>query len=127
VLKASGEAEAAVVRANADALAQAARARGQAEAITTVFKAIHEGNPDRQLLAYQYLQTLPQIAQGNANKLWIVPSEVGKALEGLGGLFGTLTGAVGDESADGSGRQAAPGMGGEDTGPGSLTRFPLGG
>jgi regulator of protease activity HflC (stomatin/prohibitin superfamily) len=123
VLKATGEAEAAVVRAKADAQAQAARARGQAEAITTVFRAIHEGNPDRELLAYQYLQTLPQIAQGNANKLWIVPSEVGKALEGLGGLFGTLTGGGG---ADGSGPQPAPEIAGEDSGPGSVKRFPLG-
>ena len=126
VLKASGEAEAAVVRANADAQAQAARARGQAQAITTVFNAIHEGKPDRQLLAYQYLQTLPQIAQGNANKLWIVPSEVGKALEGLGGLFGTLTGADGALSGDGSGPQAEPAVDDADSGPGSVKRFPLG-
>ncbi len=126
VLKATGEAEAAVVRANADAQAQAARARGQAQAITTVFKAIHDGNPDRQLLAYQYLQTLPQIAKGDANKLWIVPSEVGKALEGLGGLFGSLTGADGAVSRDGSDPQAMPGAADEDTGPGSLKRFPLG-
>ena len=126
VLTAAGEAEAAVVRANADAQAQAARARGQAEAITTVFRAIHEGNPDRELLAYQYLQTLPQIAQVNANKLWIVPSEFGKALEGLGGLFGTLTGADGNSSGDGSGPHAAPAVADEDSGPGSVKRFPLG-
>ncbi|HEY7278630.1 MAG TPA: hypothetical protein VH594_21865, partial [Trebonia sp.] len=37
--------------------------------------------------AYKYLEMLPEIAQGGANKLWIVPSELGKALEGLGGLF----------------------------------------
>jgi regulator of protease activity HflC (stomatin/prohibitin superfamily) len=88
VLKARGEAEAVVLRAEADAKAQAARARGQAEAITTVFRAIHEGNPDQPLLAYQYMQMLPQIAQGDANKVWIVPSEIGKALEGIGGLLG---------------------------------------
>jgi regulator of protease activity HflC (stomatin/prohibitin superfamily) len=88
VLKARGESEATVLRAEADAKAQAARARGQAEAITTVFRAIHEGNPDQRLLAYQYMQMLPQIAQGDANKLWIVPSEIGKALEGIGGLLG---------------------------------------
>src|SRR5579863_1440610 len=70
VLRAAGEAEATVVRAEADATAQAARARGQAQAISTVFRAIHEGNPDQRLLAYQYLQMLPQIAQGDANKLW---------------------------------------------------------
>jgi regulator of protease activity HflC (stomatin/prohibitin superfamily) len=87
VLKARGESEAAVLRAEAEARAQAVRARGQAEAITTVFRAIHEGNPDQRLLAYQYMQMLPQLAQGDANKVWIVPSEIGKALEGLGGFF----------------------------------------
>jgi regulator of protease activity HflC (stomatin/prohibitin superfamily) len=95
VLKARGESEAAVLRAEAEAKAQAARARGQAEAITTVFRAIHEGQPDQSLLAYQYMQMLPQIAQGDANKVWIVPSEIGKALEGIGGLFG----GVGAQSA----------------------------
>ena len=93
VLKARGESEALVLRAEADATAQAARARGQAEAISTVFKAIHEGNPDQRLLAYQYMQMLPQIAQGDANKVWIVPSEIGKALEGIGGFFSNATAA----------------------------------
>src|SRR4029077_14443452 len=109
VLKARGESEAVVLRAEAEATAQAARARGpgpepgptarapgapgQAEAIGTVFKAIHEGNPDQRLLAYQYMQMLPQIAQGDANKVWIVPSEIGKALEGIGGFFSNATAA----------------------------------
>jgi regulator of protease activity HflC (stomatin/prohibitin superfamily) len=92
VLKARGESEAAVLRAEAEAKAQAAGARGQAEAITTVFRAIHEGNPDPRLLAYQYMQMLPQIAQGDANKVWIVPSEIGKALEGIGGLVSSIGG-----------------------------------
>ncbi|GLW98340.1 SPFH domain-containing protein [Microtetraspora sp. NBRC 16547] len=87
VLKARGEAEAVVLRAQADAEAQAMRAKGQADAIAMVFRAIHEGNPDQRLIAYQYLQILPEIAKGDANKVWIVPSEMGKALENLGGLF----------------------------------------
>jgi regulator of protease activity HflC (stomatin/prohibitin superfamily) len=45
-----------------------------------VFEAIHQGNPDPQLLAYQYLQVLPQIAQGDANKIWVIPSELTQAL-----------------------------------------------
>jgi regulator of protease activity HflC (stomatin/prohibitin superfamily) len=94
VLKARGDSEAVVLRAEADAKAQAARARGQAEAIGTVFKAIHDGHPDQNLLAYQYMQMLPQIAQGDANKVWIVPSEIGKALEGLGGFLSHATGAA---------------------------------
>ena len=96
VLKARGDSEALVLRAEADAKAQAVRARGQAEAISTVFKAIHEGNPDQRLLAYQYMQMLPQIAQGDANKVWIVPSEIGKALEGIGGFFSAATAARAD-------------------------------
>ena len=96
VLKARGESEAAVLRAEAEAKAPAARARGEAEAISTVFRAIHEGNPDQRLLAYQYLQMLPQIAEGGANKVWIVPSEIGEALEGIGGLFGAAGGRLAD-------------------------------
>ena len=103
VLRARGESEAAVLRAEADAKAQAARAKGQAEAISTVFKAIHEGHPDQRLLAYQYMQMLPQIAQGDANKVWIVPSEIGKALEGLGGFFTGASSRSAEPPASGSG------------------------
>jgi regulator of protease activity HflC (stomatin/prohibitin superfamily) len=56
------------------------QAEGQAKAIDTVFRAIHEGDADPKLLAYQYLQVLPQIAQGESNKVWIIPSEVTQAL-----------------------------------------------
>ncbi|MDQ1463987.1 MAG: hypothetical protein QOC73_928 [Actinomycetota bacterium] len=101
ILKAEGQAQAAVTQATADAKAQALRAEGQAQAIGTVFQAIHDGKPDAELLAYQYLQMLPQIAKGDANKLWIVPSEMGKALEGLGGILGGMTGnsAAGNSAA----------------------------
>ena len=64
------------------------RAQGEAEAIQTVFSAIHAGNPDSKLLAYQYLQTLPKLAEGDANKLWIIPSELTEALKGIGDAFG---------------------------------------
>jgi regulator of protease activity HflC (stomatin/prohibitin superfamily) len=87
VLRARGEAEAVVLRAQADAEAEAMRAKGQADAISIVFRAIHEGKPDQRLLAYHYLQTLPEIAKGDANKVWLVPTEMSKALENLGGLF----------------------------------------
>jgi regulator of protease activity HflC (stomatin/prohibitin superfamily) len=99
ILKAEGQAQAAVTQATADAKAQALRAEGQAQAIGTVFKAIHDGKPDAELLAYQYLQMLPQIAKGDANKLWIVPSEMGKALEGLGSIVGGLTNSGGGSSS----------------------------
>lgn len=87
LLRARGEAEAVVLRAQADAEAKAVRARGEADAIGMVFRAIHEGRPDQRLLAYQYLRTLPEIARGDANKIWIVPTEMAKAIESLGSLF----------------------------------------
>jgi len=108
ILKAEGQAQAAVTQATADAKAQALRAEGQAQAIGTVFQAIHEGKPDAELLAYQYLQMLPQIAKGDANKLWIVPSEMGKALEGLGSILGGMTNGSGPTAAPAAPKSPAP-------------------
>ncbi|MGO2665531.1 SPFH domain-containing protein, partial [Mycetocola reblochoni] len=87
ILEAEGARESAILRAEGDAKAQVLRANGEAEAITTVFASIHEGKPDEKLLAYQYLQTLPQLADGSANKLWIIPSELTEALKGIGKGF----------------------------------------
>jgi regulator of protease activity HflC (stomatin/prohibitin superfamily) len=94
ILRAQGDREAAVLRAQADRQAQMLRAEGEAQAISTVFNAIHAGQPDQALLAYQYMQMLPTIARGDANKVWIVPSELNKALEGLGSAVGSLTSAI---------------------------------
>jgi regulator of protease activity HflC (stomatin/prohibitin superfamily) len=85
VLTAEGEKQAAVLRAEGQREAMILQADGQAKAIDTVFRAIHEGNPDPQLLAYQYVQALPQIAQGAANKVWIIPAEFQRALGRIGG------------------------------------------
>src|SRR5881398_2697042 len=84
ILTAEGEKTAAVLRAQGQREATILAAEGQAKAIDTVFKAIHEGNPDPQLLAYQYVQALPLIAQGASNKVWIVPAEFQRALGRIG-------------------------------------------
>jgi regulator of protease activity HflC (stomatin/prohibitin superfamily) len=88
ILAAEGEKQSAILRAEGQKQAVMLQAEGQAKAIDTVFQAIHEGKPDPQLLAYQYLQVLPQIAQGEANKVWIIPSEFAQALGQLGGALG---------------------------------------
>jgi regulator of protease activity HflC (stomatin/prohibitin superfamily) len=80
ILTAQGEKESSILRAEGQKQAAILQAEGQSQAIDTVFRAIHEGNPDPQLLAYSYLQVLPQIAQGEANKVWIIPSEITQAL-----------------------------------------------
>ena len=84
ILTAEGEKQAAVLRAQGQREATILEAEGQAKAIGTVFQAIHEGNPDPQLLAYQYVQALPQIAAGESNKVWIVPAEFQRALGRIG-------------------------------------------
>jgi regulator of protease activity HflC (stomatin/prohibitin superfamily) len=88
ILSAEAERQSRILRAEGERAARYLTAQGQAKAIETTFNAIHDAKPDPALLAYQYLQTLPQIAQGDANKMWIVPSEFSKALEGLAKLGG---------------------------------------
>ena len=89
ILQAEGEKQAAILRAEGERQATMLQAEGQAKAIETVFGAIHEGKPDAELLAYQYLQVLPQIAQGESNKIWIIPSDLQQAV-------GRIAGAVKD-------------------------------
>jgi regulator of protease activity HflC (stomatin/prohibitin superfamily) len=100
ILTAEGEKQAAVLRADGDRQSRILQAEGQAKAIRTVFDAIHQANPSQKVLAYQYLQSLPQIANGTANKVWIIPTELSKALEGMGGALGGLANMVGDRPTD---------------------------
>src|ERR1700690_4461877 len=88
ILTAEGEKQSAILRAEGEKQSAILRAEGQAEAIGTVFKAIHDSDPDPKVLAYQYLQTLPQLAQGQGNTFWVIPSEVTSALKNLSSAFG---------------------------------------
>jgi len=90
ILTAEGEKQAAVLRADGDRQARILQAEGQAKAIKLVVDAIHVSEPDNKVMAWQYLQALPQIAAGASNKLWIIPAELTKILDGLAGQFGGL-------------------------------------
>ncbi len=92
ILTAEGEKQAAVLKAQGAREAAILRSEGEAKAIDTVFRAIHAGDPDPKLLSYQYLQMLPQLAQGDANKIWVIPSEFTTALSNLSGAVGRATG-----------------------------------
>src|SRR5437588_11585762 len=81
ILAAEAERQSRILRAQGERAARYLQAQGQAKAIEKVFAAIKAGKPTPEVLAYQYLQTLPQMAQGDANKVWLVPSDYGKALE----------------------------------------------
>jgi regulator of protease activity HflC (stomatin/prohibitin superfamily) len=87
ILTAEGEKQSAILRAEGDAQSRILRAEGEAQAIQKVFDAIHAGDADEKVLAYQYIQSLPAIANGTANKVWVIPAELTKAMEHLGGAF----------------------------------------
>ncbi len=89
ILTAEGEKQSAVLKAEGAKTAAILRAEGDAKAISTVFEAIHEGKPDPALLSYQYLQMLPQLAQGDSNKVFVIPSEFAEAFGGISKAFGS--------------------------------------
>src|SRR5579862_4378322 len=89
ILTAEGEKQSAILMAEGAKQSAILRAEGQAQAIEAVFQAVHENDPDPKLLAYQYLQTLPQLAQGAGNTFWVIPSEVTTALRSVASAFGS--------------------------------------
>ncbi|MDR0365498.1 MAG: SPFH/Band 7/PHB domain protein [Bifidobacteriaceae bacterium] len=103
ILKAEGEKQAAILTAEGQAQSSILRAQGESRAILQVFDAIHEGDPDPKLLAYQYLQMLPQLSQGPSSQLWIIPAEFTQALGGIGQAFGPV-----GASPDGSPKEPSP-------------------
>src|SRR4029077_4101561 len=106
ILTADGEKQSQILTAEGDKQSQILRAEGQAQAIGTVFQAVHHNDADAKVLAYQYLQTLPQLAQAEGNTFWVIPSEVTSALRTLSGAFG----------GEGAGQPAGPGHPGQVTG-----------
>jgi hypothetical protein len=87
ILTAEGDKQGAILRAEGNRTAAILKAEGQSRAIDEVFQAVHRNDPDPQLLAYQYLQMLPQLAQGQGNTFWVIPSEVTSALQGVARAF----------------------------------------
>jgi regulator of protease activity HflC (stomatin/prohibitin superfamily) len=100
ILTAEGDKQSSILRAEGQAQSAILRSQGEARAILQVFDAIHRGNPDAKLLAYQYLQMLPQVAQGPSNKMWIVPTELTEALRGIGAALGGRAGEGATSWAD---------------------------
>lgn len=85
VLKAEGQAEAIKKVADADRYQKLTVAKGEGEAIQTVFGAIHDGNPTNDLLAVKYLEALEKMADGKATKIFM-PVEASGVLGSIGGI-----------------------------------------
>ncbi len=109
ILMAEGDKQSKILRAEGDKQAAILRAEGEAQAISQVFESIHRNDPDPKLLAYQYLQTLPQLANGAGNTFWVIPSEVTTALKAVTSAFGGGDGAAGTpDAAPRSAKPSAP-------------------
>ncbi|MBN2544134.1 SPFH/Band 7/PHB domain protein [bacterium] len=85
ILKAEGDAEAIKKVAEAERFKKLTVAKGEGEAITTVYKAIHDGNPTNDLIAIKYLEALEAIANGKATKVFL-PIEASGILGSIGGI-----------------------------------------
>ncbi len=103
ILTAEGEKQSNILTAEGEKQSAILRAEGQAQAIGTVFQAVHRNDPDPKLLAYQYLQMLPQLAQGQGSTFWVIPSEVTSALKAVTSAFDGQK----DSSSGGQGVNAA--------------------
>jgi regulator of protease activity HflC (stomatin/prohibitin superfamily) len=116
ILTAEGDKQSEILRAEGDKQSAILRAEGQALAIDQVFTSIHRNDPDPKLLAYQYLQTLPQLAAGEGNTFWVIPSEVTSALKAVTSAFGGSGAADGQpgatETGDGKPAAVSAGTGG---------------
>lgn len=100
ILTAEGSRQASVLSAEGDAKAAILRADGEAQAIAKVFDSIHRAKPTQKLLAYQYIQTLPKVAEGSANKVWMIPAELTGALRGVGSYLNPEGSDAPDSDAD---------------------------
>src|ERR1700723_282011 len=89
ILSAEAGRQSQMLRAQGERAAAYMRAQGQAKAIEKTFAAIKAGRPTPEMLAYQYLQTLPEMARGDANKVWVVPSDFNAALQGFAKQLGS--------------------------------------
>ncbi|NYH80720.1 regulator of protease activity HflC (stomatin/prohibitin superfamily) [Actinopolyspora biskrensis] len=89
ILNAEGERQSNILRSQGERASKYLMAQGESKAIEKTFAAVKRSKPTPEMLAYQYLQTLPEMAQGDANKVWVVPSEFSKSLEGFARMLGT--------------------------------------
>ncbi|MCB0976010.1 MAG: SPFH/Band 7/PHB domain protein [Acidimicrobiales bacterium] len=105
ILQAQGDAEATKARAEAERFRQLTVAEGEAQAITTVYNAIHAGDPSPDLLAIKYLEALGRIANGNATKIFL-PADFASGLGTLGAVAELFKGDGGGAEARGARAEA---------------------
>ena len=98
ILNAEGERQAAILQAEGEAQSRILAANAEAQAIETVFNAVHASEPSPELLSYQYLQTLPEMAKSESNTMFVIPGEFGEALKSLSGAFGGQDDSGGGQS-----------------------------
>ena len=87
ILAAEADRQSRILRAQGDRAAVYLQAQGEAKAIEKTFAAVKSSKPTPEVLAYQYLQQIPEMAKGEANKVWVLPTDFGSALQGFARSF----------------------------------------
>ena len=72
-----------MLRADGAAKARVISAEAEATAVTKIYEGLRTADPQPNELAHRYLQALPEVAKGDANKVWIIPAELTGALARL--------------------------------------------
>src|SRR5436309_2806196 len=87
ILNAEAEQQSNILRAEGEKQARALRAEGEAEALSKVFGMVREsGTAPSDMLGYKYLEALPAVAAGDANKLLLLPTGAADAMGAVAGL-----------------------------------------
>ena len=87
ILAAEAERQAMMLRAEGERAAKYLAAQGEARAIQKVNAAIKSSGVTPELLAYQYLEQLPKIANNDAATMWMIPSQFGDSLQQFARAF----------------------------------------
>lgn len=93
ILTADGTRQQSILEAQGDQEAAVLRADGEAKAIALVFRAVHQNDADPKVLAYKYLETLPELSKGDNNTLWVIPGELTRAIQTVSEAFGNQAGS----------------------------------
>lgn len=109
ILRAEAERHATILNAEGERAAKYLRAQGEARSIQKVNAAIKASELTPEVLAFQYLEKLPKMAEGEASTMWMIPSQFGDSLENFAktmankddeGIFRYEPSAVSEEVKD---------------------------
>ncbi|AKK11107.1 SPFH domain-containing protein [Corynebacterium uterequi] len=87
ILAAEAARQAEILRAEGERAAKYLRAQGEARAIQKINASIKSAKITPEVLAYQYLEKLPEMAKGESSTMWMIPASFSDSLEHFAKAF----------------------------------------